>query len=256
MYKFLKYECLGNRALITLNRPEHYNALTAELKQELVQVLGQVSVDPNIRVVILTGSGDKAFCSGQDLQESLAFDTTNLHLNTLDWIFKFKEVCDAFRNLEKVSIAMLNGVATGAGLQIALMCDLRIAATSARLGMSEINVGFPLITGSGMLWPLIGPARTRELALTARLLSASEALSWGLVNQVINMPDLKKHTLETADQLAQKSELATLLTKNYYKMLEEGFYNEIFNHSAIAHERCYAAGEPQKWQAKFFANKK
>lgn len=250
-YKHLTYEKIGKKALITLNRPESLNALNHILKEELAQALEAADSDNNIRTIVLTGAG-RAFCAGQELNETKNTDTSNATREAFNWIADFKTLYEAFRRQRKVTIAMINGAAAGSGLQITLLCDFRYMSSAARVGMTEIDVGFSLITGSGLLWDIIGPAKTKDMALTGRLIDAQEALEWGLAHKVVPPEELREKTFEFADIMAQKAPVATECNKAYYRLIEGPHYHMAFDQAIIAHQAGYAAGEPQAYQKKFF----
>lgn len=251
-YKELIYEKIGKKALITLDRQPQLNALSKNLKKELADALDEAGSDKEVRVIILTGAGDRAFCAGQELTETMHTDAGNAAIEAHKWISDFKVLYDAFRRQEKVIIAMMNGAAAGSGMQIALLCDFRIGSEKTRMGMTEIDVGFPLITGSGLLWNLVGPARTRDLALTGRLLDSKEADEWGLLTKVFPHAELKERTLEFADFIAAKAPCATAIDKSYYRKLEAAHYHDSYDYAVIAHTMGYASGEPQEYQKRFF----
>ena len=255
-YKELIYEKIGKKALITLNRPEKLNALSINLKQEIMKALDEAGNDKEVRVVVLTGSGDRAFCAGQELTETRSTDISKAETEAYTWILGFKNLYEAFRRQSKVVIAMINGVATGSGLQITLLCDFRIMSANARIGVPEIDVGYPLITGSGLLWDIIGPAKTKDLALTGRLISADEALSWGLVNKIFPHEELREKTLEFANFLTEKAPVATAVNKAFYRAIEAPLFHEAFEHAVIGHTQGYASGEPQEYQKKFFEKRR
>lgn len=250
-YKNLTFEKIGKKALITLNRPSKLNALSVDLKKELICALDQAGNDESIRVIILTGAG-RAFCAGQELTETKDTDTSKAVNEAHAWIAGFKALYDAFRRQSKVLIAMINGAAAGSGLQITTLCDFRIMSSDARVGMTEIDVGFPLVTGSGVLWELIGPARTRDLALTGRLIDADEAYEWGLVSRVFAPEELREKTFEFADALAEKAPVSTAINKAYYRTIEAAHFHNTFEYAVVAHAEGYASGEPQRYQKKFF----
>ena len=251
-YKNLKYEVIGKKALITLNRPQSLNALSHDLKMELIEALEAADADDKVRAIVLTGEG-KAFCAGQELKETMDTDPNEAAKEAYNWIMKdFKSLYEAFRRQNKVTIAMINGAAAGSGLQITLLCDFRILSSSARIGMTEIDVGYSLVTGSGVLWNIIGPARTRDLALTGRLINADEAYEWGLVNRVFSPEELREKTFEFADMLAEKAPVATMINKSYYRFLEGPHFHASFDQAVTAHKIGYESGEPQAYQKRFF----
>lgn len=251
-YKYLLYERIGKKVLITLNRPESLNAFSLDLKKELTLALEDADADEKARVIILTGAGDRAFCAGQELNETKNTDSANAAAEAFNWISDFKALYEAFRRQNKITIAMINGAAAGSGLQVTLLCDFRFMSSKARIGMTEIDVGFPLITGSAVLWNIIGPARTKDLALTGRLIDADEAYDWGLVNKVFPPEELREKTFEFADFMAEKAPVAVECDKIYYRLLEGSHYHLAFDQAVLAHKAGYASGEPQRCQEKFF----
>lgn len=250
-YKCLSYEKIGKKAIITLNRPNSLNAFSLALKKELINALERADADNNVQVIILTGAG-KAFCAGQELNETMHTDASKAEAEAYNWISDFKALYEAFRRQNKVTIAMINGAAAGSGFQVTMLCDFRYMSTTARVGMTEIDVGFPLITGSAVLWNVIGPMRTRDLALTGRLIGAEEAYEWGLVNKIYPPEELREKTLEFADFMAEKAPVAIACDKAYYRLLEGPHYHMAFDQAVIAHKAGYASGEPQLYQKKFF----
>lgn len=250
-YKYLTYEKIGKKALITLNRPESLNALNIALKKELTRALEVADADTAVRVIILTGAG-RAFCAGQELNETKNTDTSNAAHEAFNWIADFKTLYEAFRRQRKTTIAMINGAAAGSGLQITLLCDFRYMSSTARVGMTEIDVGFSLITGSGLLWHIVGPAMAKDMALTGRLIDAKEALGCGLVNKVLLPEELREATFRFADFMAEKAPVATECNKAYYRLIEGAHYHTAFDQAVVAHQAGYAAGEPQAFQKKFF----
>ncbi|OFV84025.1 MAG: enoyl-CoA hydratase, partial [Acidobacteria bacterium RBG_16_64_8] len=186
MYEHLIVEKHGAVRVITLNRPHVLNALNREMRRELTEAFVKANHDDEVGSIVLTGSGERAFAAGQDLNEAKEFTPERAHT----WIDEFFALYSALRNLDKSVVAAVNGYAVGAGLQIALLTDLRIASERAQLGMPEIHDGIPCITGTWTLWDIIGRSRTEDLVLTGRLLGAQEALQWGLVNRVVPSADV------------------------------------------------------------------
>jgi enoyl-CoA hydratase/carnithine racemase len=189
-------------ATITLNRPEKYNAFTKEMIQRWGTLLDRCESDPAIKLVVLTGAG-KAFCSGGDIgaQKDRA---NNDSLERKDFLWRHvHKIAFVMERMDKPTIAAINGAARGAGLDMALMCDLRIMADSATLAESYINVG--LIAGDGgtyYLPRLIGTPRALELFWTGRAIDAAEADRIGLVNKVVAFEQLMPATYELARAIA------------------------------------------------------
>jgi 2-(1,2-epoxy-1,2-dihydrophenyl)acetyl-CoA isomerase len=170
-------------ATLTLNRPDVFNALNAQLFDELMAALRHVDRDPNVRCVVITGTG-KAFCSGQDLRE-IPLDGGAPAMIGERLRTRYNPLVLKLRSLGKPVIAAVNGVAAGAGLSLALACDLRIAAAEARFSAAFVKIA--LIPDCGMTYflpRLVGPGRAMRLALTGEAIDADTALAWGLVEEV------------------------------------------------------------------------
>ncbi len=171
----------GNVAIVTLDRPERMNALSRNLVEELGRFGRALVSDPSVRALVLTGAGDKAFCSGADLKERAGMtddqvrEQLTLYRSELSWL----------ASAPFVTVAAINGVALGGGLELALTCDLRVAAPGAVLGLPETSLGIiPAAGGTQRLPRLVGTSKALELVLRGTRLSAAEALALGLVNRV------------------------------------------------------------------------
>lgn len=189
---------------IRLNRPEQRNAFTFTMIGEWARLLREARYNDEVRVVVLTGTGDKAFCSGIDLG---SISNANPNLTPLQRKSQLHDeihqVALALEALDKPVIASINGAAVGAGLDMALMCDMRIAARSARLSEGYIKVGLTPGDGGAYYLPrLVGTAKALELLLTGDFVPAEEALRIGLVNRVVDDADLASATTEFARQIA------------------------------------------------------
>lgn len=228
-------------ALIRLNRPERLNAIGDKMRQELASAFEALDEESTVMAVVLTGAGDRAFAAGQDLTEAVDFTPESIE----GWIDSFNHLYSAIQNFDKATVAAVNGYAVGAGLQIALLCDLRIASERARFGMPEIDDAVPCITGTWTLYELVGRGRTADMILTGRLLDADEALQWGLVSEVVSHERLPEIAIRWAEQLGSKSQLALRLNK---QRLRELLARELDNAEAFAkwaHAECFRAGEAQ-----------
>jgi 2-(1,2-epoxy-1,2-dihydrophenyl)acetyl-CoA isomerase len=188
-----------NILTITLNRPESYNALNEVMKKELNEAFKQAEKDENVRCIVLRGAGEKAFCSGQDLKEH-----SGSKRSLKESLEKsYNPLIRKMRTIEKPIIGMINGVAAGAGLSIALACDMRIMSDSAKLIEVFIRIGLVPDSGSHWFLPrLVGMAKAFEYSATGRDIDAVEAERVGLVNRVAASSDLEKVTMEVARKLA------------------------------------------------------
>jgi 2-(1,2-epoxy-1,2-dihydrophenyl)acetyl-CoA isomerase len=199
---------------LTLNRPDAFNSLTVELKEELLAALEAAAADDSVRAVVLTGAG-KAFCAGQDLKEHMALLAANdpAPLSTVDK--HYNPIVTAITGLPKPIIAAVNGMAAGAGASFAYACDLRIIASTAKFLMAFANVGLTADSGAAWTLPrLIGYGRAMEMMLLAKPVDAEEALRIGMVTQVVAPEDV----LSTAQAIAET--MAAGPTTAYAKIKE------------------------------------
>jgi enoyl-CoA hydratase len=195
----------GAVAIVTFNRPAVLNALNAQTIAELRHVLLELQADDGVRVVVLTGSGEKAFVAGADINE-LARQTP---ASGRDLARSGQAVIDLIETLGKPVIAAINGFALGGGCELAMACTLRIAAENARLGQPEINLGIiPGYGGTQRLPRLVGKGRALELLLTGAPVNAAEALRIGLVNRVVPAGELMTAVRSLASSLARQAPIA------------------------------------------------
>jgi len=201
-YTTLLYSLTNNILIITLNRPDVYNAFNEAMKKELNDALKDAEKDPNVRCIVIRGAGDKAFCSGQDLKEHSEKDTRRSLKESLEK--SYNPLARRMRNMEKPIIGMINGVAAGAGMSIALACDMRIMADSAKLIEVFIRIALVPDTGSHWFLPrLVGMAKAFEYAAMGNDIGAAEAERVGLVNKVVPAAELEKVTMEISEKLAK-----------------------------------------------------
>jgi enoyl-CoA hydratase/carnithine racemase len=195
----------GRVAVVTINRPKVLNALNSATLDELRRAILTLSHDEAVRVVIITGTGEKSFVAGADINE-LAVQTPTSgreHARTGQHVF------DLIENAGKPVIAAVNGYALGGGCELAMACTIRIAADSARFGQPEINLGIlPGYGGTQRLSRLVGKGRALELMLTGAMIGADEALRIGLVNRVVPAAELMNETRSLATDLATRSPIA------------------------------------------------
>jgi enoyl-CoA hydratase len=206
-YEFLKLERHGPISVLTLDRPEIMNAWNAKMREELRDAVRALVEDDDLRVAIVTGTG-RAFSAGEDVRgmgDLSAVGPRGFRRR----VRMIHNVFDDIEQMEVPVIAALNGVAAGGGLELALSCDFRFAADTARMGLPENNVG--LIPGSGgisRLVKLVGPAKAKRLVMTGEIIPAARALEIGLVDEVVPADQLMTRATEFAELLAQKAPLA------------------------------------------------
>jgi 2-(1,2-epoxy-1,2-dihydrophenyl)acetyl-CoA isomerase len=242
-------------AMLTFNRPERMNALSTPIMEGLLNGLPRLADDPAVKVVVLTGAG-RAFCAGGDVksmaeggeQRGVAEATARLRARM--------EVTRILHDLPKPTIAMINGPAAGAGLALALACDIRIAGASGRLVTAFVKVGFSGdFGGSFFLTRLTGTARARELYFTGRPVDADEALALGLVNRVVPDDRLLEETMAFARSLAQGPQIALGLMKRNLNLAENGSLSELLDVEATNMIRS-GRTEDHREAAKAFVEKR
>ena len=171
----------GHLAHVTIDNIGKLNSLNRELMIEIVGAVAALDNDPQLRLAVLSGAGERAFVGGADIGEIAALD----HETARSFITLVHRCCDAFRRLPVPVIARIDGYTLGAGLELACACDLRVASERAIFGMPEVRIGIPSVVEAALLPKLIGQGRARRLLLTGETIGAEEALGWGLVDAVV-----------------------------------------------------------------------
>jgi len=226
----VRLETIEGAATVTLDRPDALNALTVAMKGELLGALRAVGRDPEVRAVILTGSG-RAFCAGQDLKERLEPDAPPLEVELREC---YNPIVRAIRELPQPVIAAVNGVAAGAGASLAFACDLRIAASSASFVLAFGRIGLVPDAGATWLLPrLVGAGRAAEMALLGDRVPAADAERWGLVSRVVPDEALLAAARAMAQQLAGMAPRAIALTKRALRRAAEASLEESLEYEAI-----------------------
>jgi 2-(1,2-epoxy-1,2-dihydrophenyl)acetyl-CoA isomerase len=224
----------GGVAVLTLNRPERLNALTRIMLSELRAQLVSLAEDPDIGCVVLTGSG-RAFCSGGDVrvQAATAGKSDQSPEQRADQLRASMEASRLLHDMPKPTIAMINGVAAGAGMSLALACDLRIAGESVRMTTAFAKVGLSGdYGGTYFLTQLVGPSKARELYLTAEVLDASRLLALGMVTRVVPDAALTAETMALAGKFAAGPRVAYRYIKRNMKVAEEGTLSDALDSEA------------------------
>jgi enoyl-CoA hydratase/carnithine racemase len=214
----LQYERRGDVAFLTFNRPQAYNAMTWAMYEGLLQASEYVDRDERVHAFVLRGAGDRAFVSGTDISQFRAFAS---EADALAYERGQNRYFSRLEAVQKPTIAMVRGYCVGGGASLALACDLRVAASDARFGVPIARtLGNTLSTQNlGRLLRLIGPARTKELLFTARLVDASEGFTLGLFNRVVPPEALEAEALELASAIAANAPLTVRSTKEGVRRL-------------------------------------
>lgn len=250
---------LENRvAVITLNRPERLNAMTKSMMQRLVALLAECAVDDTVGCVVLTGAG-RAFCAGGDVRvqaSTAASGVTETPERRTDLLRASMEASRLLHEMPKPTIAMLNGVAAGAGLSLALACDLRIAGHSARMTTAFTKVGLSGdYGGTWFLTQLVGTARARELYFTSDVLEASRIEALGLANRVVPDEELERETMALAAKLGNGPSVALRYMKRNLNVAEHGDLAAGLDSEAFGMLRCRAS-EDHKEASQAFVEKR
>lgn len=234
-------------AVITLNRPSVLNAVSTALARALVAALETADAASGVRAVVLTGAGSRAFSAGVDLREASAVEVAGVE----PW---FAQVAACYRRIllvDKPVVAALNGVAAGAGYQMALVADWRVGHSGTRLAQPEINAGLPSIMGAYWMRFHLPWSLNQELSYSGRLLSADEARAAGLLNETTDAGGLLDCARARARALAGKSPLAFRHTKARFREMALAGFDEAFRAAVAGMQAAYAAGEPQAAMRRF-----
>jgi enoyl-CoA hydratase len=244
----LLLEIHENIATVTINRPQALNALNEATLQELLCCFEGLEIDPEVKVVILTGAGEKAFVAGADIACMKELDA----LAARRFALLGQQAMNRIEQLSKPVIAAVNGFALGGGCELALACDIRLAADHARFGQPEVNLGvIPGFAGTQRLPRLIGKGRAKELLFTGDMIDAVEACRLGLANRVVPRAELAAAARELAGKIAAKGALAIALCKD---AIDNGLEMEIdkaCRYEADQFALCFATADQKEGMGAF-----
>jgi 2-(1,2-epoxy-1,2-dihydrophenyl)acetyl-CoA isomerase len=228
-------------AVLTLNRPDAMNALSREMLQLLLDSLARLSTAEDVGCIVLRGAGNRAFCAGGDVKAMAAGMAPFAAMSREGKIHDLRRRMEVSRLLHEMptpTIGMINGVAAGAGLSLALACDMRIAARSARMTTAFVNVGFSGdFGGKYFMQRIVGPAKTRELYFTSPMLDSTELDRLGLVNRVVDDDRLEAETMAMARKIAVGPRVAYIYMKRDLGVAESGTLAELLDSEAIGQIR-------------------
>ncbi len=182
--KYIQLEPREEIAIIRINRPEALNAMNVDVLAELSRTIDIVGPDDGIKALIITGAGDKSFCAGADISYMVNIQP----IEAEKYASSAQAVLNKIENLQKPIIAAVNGFALGGGCELAMVCDIRIASSNAKMGQPEVTIGIPPgWGGTQRLSRIVGPAKAKELVFTGKMITADEAEQIGLVNKVVSL---------------------------------------------------------------------
>jgi enoyl-CoA hydratase/carnithine racemase len=232
----------GEISEIILNRPKKLNALNASMKSELIEALKTLNENDSVKVIVVSGEGGN-FSTGQDINETASFSGEDV----ASWVDGLERLFDAFRNVDKPMIASIEGYAAGAGFQLSLLCDMRICSSTAKLGLPEINVGLPCITGSQILHMLGVPlSKIAEMIMTGDFITGTEGKELGIVNHVVSAGHTHAVAVDIAGQLVKKSSAAQKVHKRWLRSMTEDLFRKSFKFAIEADTEVFNSGEPSK----------
>lgn len=252
MYETITLERRGRFALLTINRPDKLNALNSKVHEEGVAILDELRRDDSVRVLVITGAGEKSFVAGADISEfegkTPVTQRDSFHERSL-----FNSI-DAF---PKPVIAMVNGFCLGGGNELAMACDIRMASQNARFSQPEINLGIMCGGGGTQRLPrLVGEGRAMEMALTGDMIDAATAERFGLVNHVFPADQLEAETMKLAKKIADKAPIALQLSKEAVKFASRSNLDEGLRREVDLFAICFSTEDKKEGVAAFLEKRK
>jgi enoyl-CoA hydratase len=251
-YETITVERRGAVALLTINRPDKLNALNKKVHEEGVAALEELKTDESVRVVVITGAGEKSFIAGADITEFEGQTPV-----TQRSLFHEKTLFNSLDTFPKPVIAMVNGFCLGGGNELALACDLRVCSENARFSQPEINLG--IIPGGGgtqRLTNLVGEGFAMEIILTGDMIDAKTAEAIGLVNHVYPADELEAKTMELANKIAEKAPIALQLCKEAVKFASRSNLDEGLRREVDLFAICFSTEDKQEGVSAFLEKRK
>ena len=251
-YETIKLERRGSVAVVTINRPDKLNALNKQVHIDGVALLDELRSDNSVRVVVLTGAGEKAFIAGADISEFEGQTPV-----TQRDLFNERTLFNTIDSFPKPVIAMINGFCLGGGNELALACDIRVASENSKFSQPEINLG--IMCGGGgtqRLARLIGEGRAMELCLSGDMIDAATAHKFGLLNHVFPADQLEAETLRLAAKIAEKAPIALQLTKEAVKFASRSNLDEGLRREVDLFAICFSTEDKQEGVSAFLEKRK
>lgn len=250
--KFEEHKDRGAVAHVTVDYPTRLNILNTPMSNLLVDAFQSASARDDLRAVVLTGAGGRAFIGGADIREFAGLDPAGAEA----FITRIHNVCQAIRDCPVPVIARIQGYCLGAGLEVAASCDLRVATEASIFGMPEVKVGVPSVIEAALLPRLIGWGRTNELLLTGENVSAREAAAWGLIDRLVREDELDAQVDAWVLSILEAAPNAVRLQKDLIRQWEELPLSEAIEKGIEMFRRAYDTGEPAAYTRPFLDRKK
>lgn len=226
-------------AILQISNPAKLNAWTTSLRDLLRAEFARAESDPAVRAVVITGAGDRAFCAGQDLAESV-------HFVDGSWVDEMRTLFDQIRRFPKPVVAAVNGVAAGSGFQLALLCDVRVGWAGTRMGQTELNHDIPSITGTWFMVNEIGFARSRAMVLLGSVIYGEEAYRLRFLDELVGDHDaVLTRSIELARSLGRRDSDAFRTTKDWLRTMSEPGFVEAFEEGRRRHTATFTSGSSQ-----------
>jgi len=252
MYETITVEKRGRVAVMTINRPEKLNALNNKVHSEGVAALDELRKDDDVRVLILTGAGEKSFVAGADISEFEGKTPVTQRDS-----FHERSLFNSIDTFPKPVIAMINGFCLGGGNELAMACDIRMASDNARFSQPEINLGIMCGGGGTQRLPrLVGEGRAMEMALTGDMIDAATAERFGLVNHVFPTDQLEAETMKLAEKIAEKAPIALQLSKEAVKFASRSNLDEGLRREVDLFAICFSTEDKKEGVAAFLEKRK
>ena len=243
-------ELRGRVLIVTLNRPGVLNAVSPELRAAFIAAMKAANANDAVGAIVITGAG-KAFSAGQDLNE-----TAHLSIDQVrGWCSALRDLYQSVRDLTKPAVAAWNGIAAGAGMQIGLCCDVRVAHPAARIGQPEVRAGLASIVGTYFMSLYVGHGANRELSLSGGLVSGERAHAIGLVDHLVPEDEVLAKAITIAEDLLKVPPVAMRLTKERLRALTQPGFDEATAAAVRYSLEAYATGEPQRIMKGFLAER-
>lgn len=252
-YQTLLFTKENGLGIVTINRPQAANAMNDQAYAELLSLFQEIEKDDEVRVIIITGAGEKAFVAGTDITNMAKLSAAEARA----FAYKLKKTFDLIWNMDKPIIAAVNGYALGGGAELAMSADIIIASENAKFGQLEINVG--IIPGSGgtqRLQRLIGINRAKELIYTGKMIDAKTAYEYGMVNKIVPIADLMKEAKALAATLLEKSSAILKLAKSAINNGSNVDLNTGLNIEVECFSQCFATEDQKECMQAFMEKRK
>ncbi len=238
--------------VVRLARPAALNAVNQPLRRAFVAALRGIDGDPTVAAVVVTGTGERAFCAGQDIDEAAGFaDDATVEA----WLTGMRDLYQSVRDVAKPTVVAFNGLAAGAGMQIGLAADLRVGYPGMRFGQPEVRAGLASIVGSWFLAQYVGAGVNAELSLSGELISGERAHALGLLTRLVPQAEVLETAIGEARRLAAMPPTAYGLTKRRFRELTQPGFDAAYRAGVEAQRHAYASGEPQAAMAAFLARR-